>query len=67
MNDSAVRQQAVQIISDQFGRETSYLYARYFENKSVDEVLTALADVLTGFIGEQKTKEIIHQLYSSPE
>lgn len=58
-----IRKEAARIISDALGNETGLLYDLYLKNKTIEEILIALEDLLNEYLGDKKTKEIIDELH----
>jgi hypothetical protein len=57
--DDKIKQEAVDILEANLGRETARLYQKYYEDKETPTVLASLSELLAEFLGTQKEKEII--------
>jgi hypothetical protein len=54
-----IRLDAVHILSDVLGNEIAVLYRHYYDNKSPQEIMVSLHEILQEYLGERKANEMI--------
>jgi hypothetical protein len=57
-NEKRIQTKAIQLISDYFGTTTGQLYITFYEKQDEQTILTSLKELLTEYLGPQRTEEI---------